>query len=160
MYKSTQSNTVNWSNAAFFVGRLLAGGFYLFAGIGNLLDLSDKVGYAMYKGVPFPMLSIILASSLLLIGGMSILFGFRPMVGVSAVILFLVPVTLMMHNFWTIADPQIQVIELRAFLSNMALVGSALLLVGVPQPWAWSVDILIGKTKSTLDSWMLSPITK
>jgi uncharacterized membrane protein YphA (DoxX/SURF4 family) len=160
MHKSTQSGAVNWSNAAFFVGRFIVGGFYLLAGIGNLLDLQEKAGYAAFKGVPFPMLSIILASSLLLIGGLSILTGYRPTIGIGSVILFLVPVTLMMHNFWTIADPQLQITEVRAFLMNMALVGSALILMSVPQPWAWSVRIMGGGVKSKADGLRLSSATK
>jgi hypothetical protein len=64
--------------------------------------------------------------------------AYRPTIGVSAVILFLVPVTLVMHNFWAIADPT-RMIEFHAFLSNVTLAGSALLLFGVPQPWGWRV---------------------
>jgi hypothetical protein len=64
---------------------------------------------------------------------------------VGAVILFLAPVTLLMHNFWAIAEPQMRMIELHAFLGNVALIGSALLLLGVPQPWVWSVGNLAAK---------------
>jgi uncharacterized membrane protein YphA (DoxX/SURF4 family) len=157
---STQANRFNWSSSAFIVGRLLVGGFYVYAGTDNLLNISSKVGYATFKGVPFPMLSITLASILILIGGMSILTGFRPIVGIYAVILFLVPVTLMMHKFWVVEDLQLRVIEWRAFLSNLALAGSALLLTGVPRPWTWSVESLSNKAKSASESWKLSPSAK
>jgi uncharacterized membrane protein YphA (DoxX/SURF4 family) len=160
MYKLTQFSAVNQINAAFFVGRLLVGGFYLYAGTDNFLHLNEKVGYAVFKGVPFPLLSIILASSLLLFGGMSILTGYRPTAGVATVILFLLPVTLMMHDFWTIADPQMRMMEMRALQVNMALIGSALLLLGVPQPWAWSVENMGGRLKSNADGWKLNPATK
>lgn len=149
MYNSTQVGTADRINAAFFAGRLIVGGFYLYAGIDNLLFINEKIGYAAYKGVPFPLLSIILAASLLLIGGMSILTGYRPTIGVGAVILFLVPVTLMMHNFWTITEPQMRMIEMHAFQANVALIGSALLLLGVPQPWVWSVENRVARTKRT-----------
>lgn len=158
MNKSTQFG--HWNNVVFFIGRLLVGGFYLSAGMGNILGVEDKIGYAMFKGVPFPMLSILLASSLIVLGGISILAGYRPAIGVGAVILFLVPVTLMMHNFWTIEDPQMRVADMRSFLSNVALAGSALLLLSVPQPWTWSVDALVGKAKGTLNRWVLSPAAK
>ena len=134
----------------FILGRLVVGGFYLYAGIDNLLNLDGKIGYAAYQGVPLPMLSIILASSLLLIGGMSILSGYRPTIGVATVILFLVPVNLLMHDFWSVADPQMRMIEMRAFQGNVALIGSALLLLGVPQPWAWSLDNMAATGKATL----------
>jgi putative oxidoreductase len=136
------------SRAVFLIGRLVVGGFYLYAGIDNLLHLGEKVGYAAFKGVPLPLLSIIVASILLLIGGMSILTGYRPTLGVGAVILFLVPVTLLMHNFWTIADPQMRMIEMHAFQGNVALIGSALLLLGVPQPWAWSLNNMAATVKT------------
>lgn len=140
MNKLSRSSTDLQTRIAFLVGRIVVGGFYLFAGVDNLLHLSEKVGYVVYKGVPFPLLAVIVASILLLIGGASILTGYRPTLGVGAVILFLAPVTLLMHNFWVIGDPQIRMIELHAFLSNVALIGSALLLLSVPRPWAWSVN--------------------
>ncbi len=136
------------SRAVFLIGRLVVGGFYLYAGIDNLLHLGEKVGYAAFKGVPLPLLSIIVASILLLIGGMSILTGYRPTLGVWPVILFLVPVTLLMNNYWTIADPQMRMIEMHAFQGNVALIGSALLLLGVPQPWAWSLNNMAATVKT------------
>jgi uncharacterized membrane protein YphA (DoxX/SURF4 family) len=154
MYKPTQAVTVNRINVAFFIGRLVVGGFYLYAGIGNLLHLQEKVGYAAFKGVPLPLLSVIVASSLLLFGGMSILTGYRPTLGVGAVILFLLPVTLLMHDFWTIADPQMRIIEMHAFQGNLALFSSALLLLGVPQPWGWSVDNMAVASKTNIASVM------
>lgn len=140
MSKLLHSHGDTPSMAAFLVGRLVVGGFYLYAGIDNLLHLGEKVGYTAYKGAPFPLLAVIIASILLIVGGASILTGWRAAIGVAAVILFLAPVTLLLHNFWVITEPQMQMIEMHAFLSNVALMGSALLLLGVPQPWAWSVD--------------------
>jgi putative oxidoreductase len=148
MHKPTYAVAVNQVNAAFLIGRLIVGGFYLYAGIDNLLHLNQQVGYAAFKGVPLPLLSIIVASILLLVGGMSILTGYRPVIGVGAVILFLIPVTLLMHNFWTIADPQMRMIEMHAFQGNVALIGSALVLLGVPQPWVWSVDNMAVNVKT------------
>jgi putative oxidoreductase len=121
-------------------GRLIVGCFYLYAGLDNLLNLPDKAGYAAFKGVPLPMLAVAVASMLLLVGGSSILIGYRPEVGIAAIVLFLLPVTLAMHDFWNVADPQARVEELRGFLSNLGLAGSALLFLSIPRPWAWSVE--------------------
>ena len=88
-----------------------------------------------------------------------ILTGYRPTLGVGAVVLFLLPVTLMMHNFWTIADPQMRVMEMRAFQVNMALIGSALTLLAVPQPWEWSVDTMSNWVRSNV-GWRLHPTAK
>ncbi len=127
------------SQIAFLFGRLLVGGMYLGAGINNLLHLGATAGYAASKGVPAPALLVALASVLLLIGGVSLLTGFQPRVGVAAVLLFLVPVTLVMHNFWTLQGFQAD-LEMHSFMGNVGLAGAALMFLLIPQPWAVSVD--------------------
>ena len=42
------------------------------------------------------------------------------------VILFLVPVTFMMHQFWTATDPMIAADQMAHFIKNVSLIGSAL----------------------------------
>lgn len=135
----------NNSKIVFLGGRLLVGLFYLYAGINNFVHLEERIHYATFKGVPLPLLAIIVASSLLVIGGLSILTGYRPEIGITTIVLFLVPVTLMMHNFWTISDPQMQEIEWHAFLGNMALASSALFFLAIPRPWLLSLDELLEK---------------
>ena len=124
------------------VGRIIAGLFYLHAGIDNLAHLSDKVDYAALKGAPLPWLTVTVASLLLIIGGASILTGYKPIVGITAIILFLLPVTFYMHDFWAVADPQMRVEEVRSFLSNMGLTGSTLIFLAIPRPWPWSLEAL------------------
>jgi uncharacterized membrane protein YphA (DoxX/SURF4 family) len=127
------------SQIAFLLGRLLVGGMYLGAGIKNVMSLGATAGYAASKGVPDPALLVTLASALLVIGGISILTGFQPRLGVAAVLLFLVPVTLVMHNFWALQGFQAE-LEQHSFLGNVALGGSALMFLLIPQPWATSLD--------------------
>ena len=122
------------------IGRIIAGLFYIFAGANNFVNLASASDYAAFKGVPSPTLAVLMASSLLMIGGLSILTGYRPVLGVAAIILFLLPVTLIMHNFWNIEEAQAQVVELRSFLSNMGLLGSTLIFLAVPRPWLGSID--------------------
>ena len=128
-----------FSQFAFLIGRLLVGGMYLGAGINNLTHLGATAGYAASKGVPSPAVLVVAASVLLLIGGASLLTGFQPRAGVAAVLGFLVPVTLVMHNFWAVPGMQAE-LELHSFLANLALAGSALMFLLIPQPWATSLD--------------------
>jgi uncharacterized membrane protein YphA (DoxX/SURF4 family) len=127
------------SKIIFVAGRFLVGGFYLMAGIGNLLNLETAAGYTAMKGVSNPTFWVTIASLLLVLGGASLLTGIRPSLGVAALALFLVPVTVIMHNFWAMEGMQAQ-LEMRAFMSNMGLLGSAILLLAIPQPWAVSLD--------------------
>jgi hypothetical protein len=47
---------------------------------------------------------------------------------------------MLMHNYWTITDPQMRVIEQGLWMRNMALAGAALCFLAIPRPWQWSLD--------------------
>jgi uncharacterized membrane protein YphA (DoxX/SURF4 family) len=139
--------------ASFLLGRLLAGGLYLSAGIQNLLNLEGQAAYAASKGVPLATPAVVAASLLLLVGGASILAGFRPHLGVLAIVCFLVPVTFLMHGFWTLQGMQ-RVAETYRFLGNVGLLGSALLFLAIPRPWPFGLDdatALGGALRTRLD---------
>ena len=131
------------------IGRFIVGVFYLYYGINNFVDFAGMSGYAAYKGVPMPGLAVIVGALLLLIGGVSILGGYRPVVGITALVIFLLPVTMLMHNYWTITDPQMRAIEQGLWMRNMALAGAALFLLAVPRPWSWSMDQLLAQPMTT-----------
>ena len=63
---------------------------------------------------------------LALLGGLSILLGYRARFGAFLIVLFLVPVTLFMHKFWGLSDPQMAMMQRVNFLKNVALLGGAL----------------------------------
>ena len=121
------------------LGRLMVGGMYLWSGITNLMELSAKAGYAASKGLPAPAVFVTLASLLLIAGGISIATGLRPRLGVTAIALFLVPVTLIMHNFWALDGVQ-RIMELHSFQGTLGLLGGALMVLAIPRPWPLSLD--------------------
>jgi putative oxidoreductase len=121
-------------------GRLMVGLYYLFVGLDNLLNLLDQAHYAAFGGVPLSLLAMAVASLLFLLGGVCILIGYRPELGIAAIVLFTIPTTLITYDFWNVADPQARVEVLRAFLSNLGLSGSALIFLSIPRPWAWSIE--------------------
>jgi putative oxidoreductase len=120
----------------FLIGRLLLGGFFIQSGFNHFSNLAMLSGYSQSKGIPSPKAAVAFSGLLLLMGGLSILFGVYPTVGVIALALFLIPVTFMMHAFWKVQDPMARMGETVNFTKNLALLGAALMLLGVPQPWA------------------------
>jgi len=58
---------------------------------------------------------------------------------VIAIVLFLLPTSFMMHNFWAVQDPMQKMGEMINFTKSMALAGSALMFLAIPQPWPFSV---------------------
>ncbi len=124
---------------AFLIGRIIVGAYFLFNAFNHFTRVNMMAGYAGSKGVPAPKLAVLGSGVLLLIGGLSILTGFQPIIGVIALVVFLLPVTFMMHNFWAVKDPMQKVGEMVNFLKNLALLGSALMFLAIPQPWPFSL---------------------
>ena len=124
---------------AFLIGRIILGVYYLYNARNHFLHGHMMAPYAESHGVPLPKAVVPASGVLLLIGGLSILTGVLPVVGVAAVLLFLVPVSLMMHNFWAIQDPMQRMSDTINFAKNMALVGAALMFLAIPQPWPISL---------------------
>ena len=74
-----------------------------------------------------------------LAGGLSILLGYRAKIGACLIALFLIAVTPVLHNFWTVADPMTRQMQMMMFMKNVAMLGGALL---ITQQGAgpWSLD--------------------
>jgi len=97
------------------------------------------VPYAKMKNVPMAEIAVPGTGVLLILAALSIITGFYPIVAVAALVIFLVPVTFMMHNFWTIEDPMAKMTDMIMFTKNMSMLGYTLILLGIPQPWAFSL---------------------
>ena len=123
---------------AFLAGRILFAFFHLSSAFNHFKSLNPYAQYAASKKVPAPKLAIIGSGVLLLVGGLSILLGCRPTIGVAVLALFYLGVTPVMHNFWA-AGPEQKQHELVNFMKNVALLGATLMFLAIPQPWAFSV---------------------
>lgn len=123
---------------AFFIGRVIVGVYFLMNAYSHLVKGSHMVGYAGSKGVPNPKLAIFGSGLLLLVGGLSLLFGVWTFWGIIALIVFMVPVTFMMHSYWREADPASRMNEKITFMKNMAIVGFLLMSLAIPEPWIYS----------------------
>lgn len=95
--------------------------------------------YAASKGVPAPKVAVMGSGLLAILGGLSILTGAWPRCGVLLLVIFLVPITFAMHNFWADSDPQAKQMNQVQFEKNLALLGGALMLLLVPEPWVFSL---------------------
>jgi len=84
---------------------------------------------AAAHGVPLATIAVPVSGILALLGGLSVLLGFRARFGALLLVLFLVPVTLFMHKFWGLSDPQMATMQRVNFLKNTALVGGALMMM-------------------------------
>jgi putative oxidoreductase len=127
--------------SVFLIGRLIYGGFFLYNGIHHLKERKAMAQYAQSKKVPMAEVAVTATGVALIGGGASILLGIKPKLGTAAIAAFLAGVSPVMHNFWQMEDPDQRVNEMINFSKNVALLGSAIALMGVAEPWPASVPI-------------------
>jgi uncharacterized membrane protein YphA (DoxX/SURF4 family) len=123
----------------FILGRVLFGGFFLHAAYGHLMHLEGTAGYAKMKGVPMPKLATIVTGIMQLIGGLSVVTGILPEIGILILLAFMIPTTYMMHQFWNTADPMQAMGEKINFGKNIAIIGALLMMLMITAPWAYSL---------------------
>lgn len=127
-------------NIAFLVGRLMVGGFFLMNAFNHFAQLNMLTGYAKTKGVPAPALAVGGSGILLFLGGLSLLLGYHPTIGVALLVIFLLGVSFGIHNFWTVQEPQAKLGEMTNFLKNMAILGLLLMSLAIPARWLMSLS--------------------
>lgn len=124
---------------AFLIGRIVYGGFFIMNAINHFRNVGPMAGYARSKGVPAPEAAVIVTGLMLLAGGLSVLLGYLPAVGLALIVIFLVVVAFWMHAYWSVSDAMARTGEQVNFYKNLALAGAALMLYLVPQPWPLSI---------------------
>lgn len=120
---------------AFLVGRVLVGGFFLVTGSNHFVRLKTVASYARIKGVPAPAFAVVVSGILLLLGGESLLLGFHQGFGILMLLIFLLPSSFLIHNFWAIQDPKERMNELAHFQKNIGIVGLLLMAALIRGPW-------------------------
>ena len=112
--------------AVVVLGRLLFAVIFVMAGANHFNK--QTIGYAALQGVPLASIAVPLSGALAILGGLSILLGYRAKLGAWLIVLFLIPVTLMMHKFWTVSDAMMAQIQMVMFMKNVSMLGGALLI--------------------------------
>ena len=114
------------TRATTLAGRALFSAIFIMSVAGHFRR--GTIAFAASQGVPFAGFLVPASGLLALAGGLSVLLGYRTRLGAWALVLFLVPVTVMLHNFWVVNDPMMRQMQMAMFMKNVALTGGALLL--------------------------------
>jgi len=120
------------------LGRLLLSQIFILSGISKLMNWSGTEAYMAAQGMPLVPLLLLGATVVEILGGLSLLLGWQARWGAFIVFLYLIPTTLIFHNFWAYhgAEQQMQMIN---FMKNLAIMGG-LLMMAANGPGLWSVD--------------------
>lgn len=133
-------------NVVLFIGRVLFALIFLNSGIMHLTKVKALSGYAAYKKVPAPTLMTVVSGLMLLVAAVAFILGFYVDLASLLLVVFLVPTSLLMHNFWTLTDEQAKAADSAAFFKNIALAGASLMFFAMVYkhngtlPFGWVVS--------------------
>jgi len=110
------------------LGRALYGGVLGYMAVDGFRNNEKRVEAARESGVPYPELAVPLATGMLLVANLGILFWKYPRVSAGAVVLFFLSTTPVIHNYWTMEGKERHNNRIN-FLKNLALLGGAIVLL-------------------------------
>lgn len=87
--------------------------------IGSFMLIQNGLTFLVSRSSPLLAVGIALE----ILGGLMILTGFKDRLGAVFLILFLIPSTLLFHDFWFLEDA-VRELQVTMFLKNLALIGS------------------------------------
>ncbi|UGY95003.1 DoxX family protein [Streptomyces gobiensis] len=111
-----------------FIGRILFVILFFTSAFGHLGQTEKMVEYTKSKGVPAPRPMTLGSGFLLLIAGLSILFGVWADLGALLLFFFLVATAVLMHPFWKEKTTGGRELEMINFQKDLALAGASLML--------------------------------
>ncbi len=123
------------SATIFLIGRIVFAIYWLMAAYSHLFGSKNLIGYAQFKGVKHAKVAVIGTGILLLIGGVSMLTGDWPNIGIAALVVFLAGTSYKMHAYWKETDPTKKMTERVSFMKNVALAAALVMMVAIATPW-------------------------
>ena len=114
-------------------GRFLITLLFLRAALGKITGFTAVAGMMAKKGVPFAEVFLAGAIVLEVAGGLMVLLGWHARLGALLLAVFLVPATLMFHNFWAVDPAQMReaVNQANHFYKNVSILGGLVFIIGM-----------------------------
>jgi len=116
--------------------RLLFTSLFWLSGVTHFTNIPYYVGL-MPAATPYPVFWVLLSGVVELAGAAMILFNWRPRLGAWLLIIFLIPVTFVVHGYEMIyaEGEAMRAIQQASFIKGFSLIGAALLItqIGVTQ---------------------------
>lgn len=117
--------TGNLNRYAHLAGRILLSLIFIVAGFIKVGHWSGTAAGIAAKGIPLASAAAALAILAELGGGLLVLVGYRTRLVALLLAVYLVPITLLFHNFWAYQGAN-QQMQMANFLKNLAILGGLL----------------------------------
>ncbi len=106
-------------------GRIMLALIFLISGFAKIGNFAGTAGFMASKGIPYAEFALVLTIIIEIGGGLMLVAGWKARWAALALFLFLIPATLIFHNFWAADAAQFQD-QLNHFLKNVCILGGML----------------------------------
>jgi putative oxidoreductase len=120
------------------LGRILLASIFVYSGFGKITDFQGTAGYIASARIPMPQVLAIGAIVVEFIGGLALLIGFRARWAALAFVVFLIIITPIFHNFWSVPPAEVMSQQVN-YIKTIAIIGGMLMVMAFG-PGRYSVD--------------------
>lgn len=118
---------INWfSNLFMFFGRICLGIIFLWSAFDKLVNFSFYTDLIAGQRLTHPELYLLGAILVEIFGGLSLVFGYWARFGAVILMIYMMPTTLIFHDFWVIRESTEKHLQTILFLKNLAIFGGLL----------------------------------
>jgi putative oxidoreductase len=133
-----EANMNHGSAILALLGRVLLASIFVYSGFGKITDFQGTAGYIASARMPMPQVLAVGAIIVEFIGGLALLIGFRARWAALAFVVFLIVITPIFHNFWSVPADEVMSQQIN-FIKNVAIIGGMLMVMAFG-PGRYSVD--------------------
>lgn len=115
------------------LGRFLIVLIFLWSAVGKIGNFSAVAGNMAAKGMPYAEFLLVCAIAIEIGGGVCVLLGWKAQWGALTLLIFLIPTTLIFHNFWAVDPAQVREAsnQTNHFLKNLTIMGVLIFIMGM-----------------------------
>ncbi|WP_437227939.1 DoxX family protein [Planctomicrobium sp. SH661] len=130
------------------LARVMLATIFFLSAVGNKIpNFKNIAAYMTSEGVPAAQVMLAGAIVFLLVGSLSLVFGFRARIGASLLLIFLVLATYYFHDFWTMTG-QAREEQMIQFMKNLSMMGGMLFVIANGSG-KWSLDSVTPRSKNS-----------
>jgi putative oxidoreductase len=112
------------------IGRVFLATIFIFEAIDTFLHIDKTKGTMTMHGLNDNQdLLIYCTLFLLFVGGVMVLLGYRTTMGAFMLLLYWIPVTIIVHDFWNFRGDELRQQSI-LFMKDIAIIGGLLMLIG------------------------------
>ncbi|WP_414463020.1 DoxX family protein [Hyphomicrobium sp. B1] len=108
------------------LGRVLLGGFFVYAGVHHFFIMPPLTAMVAARGIPYPRLVLIVGSLFQIVAGALFVLNIFTAAAAFGLIVFTIAASVMLLNFWNMDEPMRQTAK-TAWQTNAAIVGGLLI---------------------------------